>query len=196
MSTTPTGSQHGGNHDTEPTTPRGPPPPDDRAEAAQERRFDACLQQDLDDRPSGSAPPDAMQRSDMQGVQAAERATSEPARFDMLMSQRQNGRDTPSTTSQLPDFDWEDFEARYERALEDADEHEGEILKEAESLSKYFRAWASAASVQDNERAVKRLQTRQRFVNISEEKMAQKQQHYEEVVKAFESALALLRSHS
>jgi hypothetical protein len=72
----------------------------------------------------------------MQGVQAAERATSEPARFDMLMSQRQNGRDTPSTTSQLPEFDWEDFEARYERALEDADEHEGEILKEAESLSK------------------------------------------------------------
>lgn len=78
----------------------------------------------------------------------------------------------------------------------------------------YFRAWASAASVHDNERAVKRLQTRQRFVNLSEEKMAQKQQHCkflpslasfcfswltipdEEVVKAFESALALLRSHA
>lgn len=41
----------------------------------------------------------------------------------------------------------------------------------------YFQVWSSAASAHDDERAVKRLQTRQRFVNISEEKMAQKQQH-------------------
>ncbi|UKZ65376.1 uncharacterized protein TrAtP1_006570 [Trichoderma atroviride] len=94
----------------------------------------------------------------------------------------------------LGPFDWDDFEARYEKALMDADEQEREILKEAESLAKYFQVWSSAASAHDDERAVKRLQTRQRFVNISEEKMAQKQQHYEEVVRAFESALALLRS--
>ncbi|KAK0383967.1 hypothetical protein NLU13_8056 [Sarocladium strictum] len=130
------------------------------------------------DHPSGSAPLAALQSTRRPDDQSLNRAASEPVKLDMLMSQQQqNGRDTPSTSSHLPDFDWEDFEARYERALEDADDHEREILKEAESLSKYFRAWASAASVQDNERAVKRLQTRQRFVNISEEKMAQKQQH-------------------
>ncbi|QPG96118.1 hypothetical protein C2857_003228 [Epichloe festucae Fl1] len=105
---------------------------------------------------------------------------------------------SPSATSpppaDIPPFDWEDFEARYESALKEADGEEKEILKEAESLSKYFQAWASAASEHDDERAVKRLRTRQRFVNLSEEKMAQKQKHYEEVVRAFESALALLKS--
>ncbi|GJN70367.1 hypothetical protein PLICBS_004422 [Purpureocillium lilacinum] len=101
--------------------------------------------------------------------------------------------DTPSTPGHLLPFDWDDFEARYEAALREADENEREILKEADSLSKYFRAWAAAASVHDDERAIKRLRTRQRFVNLSEEKAAQKQQHYEEVVKAFESALALLQ---
>ncbi|KAL3958747.1 hypothetical protein ACCO45_006909 [Purpureocillium lilacinum] len=79
--------------------------------------------------------------------------------------------DTPSTPGHLLPFDWDDFEGEY------------------------FRAWAAAASVHDDERAIKRLRTRQRFVNLSEEKAAQKQQHYEEVVKAFESALALLQGN-
>lgn len=46
----------------------------------------------------------------------------------------------PSATSPPPaditPFDWEDFEARYESALKEADGEEKEILKEAESLSK------------------------------------------------------------
>lgn len=41
----------------------------------------------------------------------------------------------------------------------------------------YFQVWASSASAHDDERAVKRLQTRQRFVNLSEANMSQKQQH-------------------
>ncbi|KAL6904735.1 hypothetical protein GGI43DRAFT_288700 [Trichoderma evansii] len=111
-----------------------------------------------------------------------------------LSAGQQNGNLTPNPPAVLGPFDWDDFEARYEKALMDADEQEREILKEAGDLAKYFQVWSSAASAHDDERAVKRLQTRQRFVNISEEKMAQKQQHYEEVVRAFESALALLRS--
>ncbi|PHH85195.1 hypothetical protein CDD83_768 [Cordyceps sp. RAO-2017] len=102
--------------------------------------------------------------------------------------------DTPSTPGHLAPFDWDDFEARYEKALREADADEREVLKEAERLSKYFHSWASAASAHDDERAVKRLRTRQRYVNLSEEKAAQKQQHYEEVVRAFESALALLQA--
>lgn len=102
--------------------------------------------------------------------------------------------DTPSSPATLASFDWEDFEARYDKALRDADEQEEEILKQAGALSKYFKVWAAAASAHDDERAAKRLQTRRRFVNLSEENMAQKQQHYDEVVRAFESALALLRS--
>jgi hypothetical protein len=87
----------------------------------------------------------------------------------------------PDTLDDIPDtpdaFDWDDFEKRYEEALRNADEAEKQIMKEAESLSAYFQSWASAASAHDDERAVKRLQTRKRFVNISEEKMEQKQQH-------------------
>ena len=44
--------------------------------------------------------------------------------------------DTPSTPGHLLPFDWDDFEARYEAALREADENEREILKEADSLSK------------------------------------------------------------
>ncbi|KAG6257880.1 hypothetical protein E4U24_003969 [Claviceps purpurea] len=99
-----------------------------------------------------------------------------------------------SPLADVPSFDWEQFEARYESALKEADEEERGILQEAQSLSKYFQTWASAASAHDDERAVKRLRTRQRFVNLSEEQMSQKQKHYEEVVRAFESALALLKS--
>ncbi|PTB77972.1 hypothetical protein M440DRAFT_1391170 [Trichoderma longibrachiatum ATCC 18648] len=91
--------------------------------------------------------------------------------------EQQNGGLTPNGPGILGPFDWDDFEARYEKALVEADEQEREILKEAESLAKYFQVWSSAASAYDDERAVKRLQTRQRFVNIAEEKMAQRQQH-------------------
>lgn len=41
----------------------------------------------------------------------------------------------------------------------------------------YFNVWASTSSAHDNERAVKRLHTRQRFVNLEEQNMAQKQEH-------------------
>lgn len=105
-------------------------------------------------------------------------------------------RGTPSSPEHLASFDWDDFEARYENALRETNAEERETLKEAERLSKvanscplpgpqtvtdarvqYFQAWASAASAHDDERAVKRLRTRQRFVNLSEEKTEQKQQH-------------------
>ncbi|KAJ6779656.1 hypothetical protein PWT90_05778 [Aphanocladium album] len=99
---------------------------------------------------------------------------------------------SPDSLEKLPAFDWENFESRYEAALLRASEEERAILKEAESLSKYFQAWAAAASSHDDARAVKRLQTRQRFVNLSEEKLLQKQQHYVEVVRAFETFIALL----
>ena len=75
---------------------------------------------DSDDPPPDSSPsPSARQR-----------------RREEVLPQTTNGRDTPSTPGQLADFDWDDFEARYERALQEADEHEREILQEAQSLSK------------------------------------------------------------
>lgn len=140
--------------------------------------------------------------------------TPEP-RPEQLATDNPTSQTSPSTPGLLPPFDWEDFQDRYEKALADADKEERAVLKEFERLSKvssnvlatsaiykrltlpslqYFNVWASSASAHDNERAVKRLQTRQRYVSLSEENMAQKQKHYDEVMRAFQSALALLSS--
>jgi len=94
----------------------------------------------------------------------------------------------------LEPLDWEGFEKRYQRAFQEADDQERELLQEFDHLVKYFNAWASASSTHDNERAIKRLQTRERFVRIHEQTLSQKKQHLAEVVKAFQSALALLKS--
>jgi len=99
---------------------------------------------------------------------------------------------SPSTPGHIPPFDWEEFGNRYEQALSQANEQEKELLAEFDRLVKYFNIWASAASAHDNERAVKRLQTRERFVKIAEQSLDQKKQHLTEVVRAFQSALALL----
>lgn len=54
----------------------------------------------------------------------------------------QDGQHYSSTSSpspppaDIPPFDWEDFEARYAKALQETDEEEKDILKEAEALSK------------------------------------------------------------
>jgi len=99
---------------------------------------------------------------------------------------------SPSTPGHLPPFDWDEFEARYEAALSDSNRSEQELLEEFDLLVKYFNIWASAASVHDTERGVKRLQTRERYVKIAEQSLSQKKNHLTEVVRAFQSALALL----
>ncbi|KAK6074801.1 hypothetical protein SCUP234_08089 [Seiridium cupressi] len=106
--------------------------------------------------------------------------------------QRISAQRSPSSPGRLDPFDWEDFESRYQKALAEADQEEGDLLAEFEHLVKYFNIWASASSSHDNERAVKRLQTRTRYVHLSENKLKQKKEHLSEVVKAFQSALALL----
>ncbi|SPO07687.1 uncharacterized protein DNG_10382 [Cephalotrichum gorgonifer] len=127
-----------------------------------------------------------------QGAQG-QTITPEPRPGQVAMNNH-TSQTTPSTPGLLAPFDWEDFQSRYEEALAEIDKDELAILKEFEGLSKYFNVWASSASARDNERATKRLQTRQRYVSLSEENMAQKQKHYDEVLRAFQSALALLSS--
>ncbi|TDZ20676.1 hypothetical protein C8034_v002583 [Colletotrichum sidae] len=117
--------------------------------------------------------------------------TPEP-RLDQQLTNG-HGTSTPGTPGgALPSFDWEEFQERYHKALADADEKEQELLREFDVLVKYFNVWASTSSAHDNERAVKRLRTRQRFVNLAEDDMARKQEHMMEVLRAFQSALALL----
>ncbi|TLD34215.1 hypothetical protein PspLS_01409 [Pyricularia sp. CBS 133598] len=82
-----------------------------------------------------------------------------------------------TSPGQIPDFDWDDFRSQYEQALAKANDKELELLREFDGLVKYFNVWAAAASAHDNERAVKRLQTRQRYVQIGEENLTHRKQH-------------------
>lgn len=51
--------------------------------------------------------------------------------------QQYSGTSSPSLPpADIPPFDWEDFEARYGKALQETDEEEKDVLKEAEALSK------------------------------------------------------------
>lgn len=104
-----------------------------------------------------------------------------------------------SPIGNLTCFDWEDLEARFDKALVDANEKEQDLMDEFEKLVKYFNVWASAASSHDNERASKRcgtprcvswslgqlwltcsrLQTRTHFVKLKETDLASKRQHCE-----------------
>ncbi|KAF4443552.1 hypothetical protein F53441_11407 [Fusarium austroafricanum] len=138
-----------------------------------------------------SSAPEETDMNNMQRHPHANSRTPEPQ-----VDRQASNSDPPDTPGTLEPFDWDEFETRYEAALRDADEQEREILKEADALSKYFKVWAAAASAHDDERAAKRLQTRRRFVNLAEDRMERKQEHYDQVVRAFENALALLRSQT
>ncbi|KAK4454764.1 hypothetical protein QBC34DRAFT_140539 [Podospora aff. communis PSN243] len=119
--------------------------------------------------------------------------TPEPrASKDRINSHKDLAERSPSTPGHLAPFDWDEFETRFDEALTKANGDEQELLKEFENLVKYFNVWASAASVHDAERGVKRLQTRERYVKIAEQSLSQKKKHLTEVVRAFQSALALL----
>jgi len=84
--------------------------------------------------------------------------TPEPRDFkDRINSQKDLAERSPSTPGHLAPFDWDEFEARFEEALAKANDDEQELLDEFENLIKYFNVWASAASVHDTERGVKRL---------------------------------------
>lgn len=92
----------------------------------------------------------------------------------------------------LKEFDWNDFESRYEKAMQDANDHEESLRSDFERLTEYFGVWSLSASDCDHERSSKRIKTRALYVRHAEETLEQKKQHYNQVVQAFKSALALL----
>lgn len=95
------------------------------------------LQEDGENHPSQddikpSVPaPEETNMSNIQKHPHASRRTPEPQ-----VDRQANNSDPPDTPGALEPFDWDEFEARYEAALQEADEREREILKEADALSK------------------------------------------------------------
>ncbi|KAB5549812.1 hypothetical protein GE09DRAFT_1241537 [Coniochaeta sp. 2T2.1] len=176
----PTGNQ-GEDHTQD--RPESPTVPQQRAETSQ---WDTAVRQNHDF--TAVEPSTQHQPQRRSQVKTPEPKTSS----DRMNGHKDTTATSPSTPGHLAPFDWDDFEGRYEQALAEANNEEKELLEEFDRLVKYFNVWASAASVHDNERGAKRLQTRERYVKIAEQSLVQKKKHLTEVVRAFQSALALL----
>ncbi|KAF8865325.1 hypothetical protein BDZ45DRAFT_668756 [Acephala macrosclerotiorum] len=96
--------------------------------------------------------------------------------------------------SDLTPFDWEDFRRRYTEEIMMINKDEEDLLDEFDKLVASFGWWAECAADRDNERASKRLCTRERFVRLAEESLDEKKRRYEQVVGAFKQALEMLRN--
>ncbi|KFY20090.1 hypothetical protein V491_03995 [Pseudogymnoascus sp. VKM F-3775] len=94
----------------------------------------------------------------------------------------------------LPPFDWEELEREYFDAMDGINAVEAELSEEFKMLANYFAQWSNVSLAKDQERAVKRFRTRQEHVYHSEDMFSDKKQHYEKVVTAFKSAIALMQT--
>ncbi|KAF1944101.1 hypothetical protein EJ02DRAFT_452714 [Clathrospora elynae] len=96
----------------------------------------------------------------------------------------------------IAEFDWDDLARRYHEAVNKCHGEEEELMREWESLMAYFRIWAQSGHEHETDRTHSRLRTRMTYVQNSEDTFEQRRNHYISVVKAFESALNLLRGNS
>ncbi|GFF57401.1 hypothetical protein IFM47457_09224 [Aspergillus lentulus] len=71
---------------------------------------------------------------------------------------------------------------------------EEELRARSLRLLEIFTAWSQSAVLRDESRALKRFKTQSQHVQTSEEDLENRRKHYADVVKAFESALALLNN--
>ncbi|KAI9728915.1 MAG: hypothetical protein M1835_003662, partial [Candelina submexicana] len=100
--------------------------------------------------------------------------------------------DTDDPKMPIEGLDWEDLEERFRKEMAAKDREEREIYEDFNRLMAIFVIWSQEGQTHENDRALKRLKTRMNYVQGSEKRLRQKSDHYQNVVKAFESALALL----
>ncbi|KAE8314105.1 hypothetical protein RU639_005333 [Aspergillus parasiticus] len=98
---------------------------------------------------------------------------------------------TPSFEG-LKDYDWGRLQEHYANAMEKHGTAEEDLRAQISKLLEVFMAWSQTTVVRDEARALKRFKTQMQHVQNSEEDLEKKRKHYVDVVKAFESALALL----
>lgn len=67
-------------------------------------------------------------------------------------SQRVSVQPSPSTPGRIAPFDWDDFEARYQKALAEADEKDKAILEEFDQLVKVCRNCACSSKFSGTDR--------------------------------------------
>ncbi|KAL4902491.1 hypothetical protein BDW74DRAFT_59595 [Aspergillus multicolor] len=94
----------------------------------------------------------------------------------------------------LNDLDWSQLESSYIQMIEQHEKSEEELRDDITKLLQVFTAWSQTTVEHDETRALKRFRTQTHHVQNSEESLEMKRRHYMDVVKAFESALALLNT--
>ncbi|KAI9714190.1 MAG: hypothetical protein M1812_006411 [Candelaria pacifica] len=98
--------------------------------------------------------------------------------------------------SPLENLDWEDLEERFRNAMASKEREEWAIHEDFNRQMALYMIWSQEGQAHESDRAIKRLKTRMSYVQGSEERLRQRTDHYQNVVKAFESALALLTGAS
>ncbi|EGE01211.1 hypothetical protein TEQG_00264 [Trichophyton equinum CBS 127.97] len=95
---------------------------------------------------------------------------------------------------ELEGYTWEQLQQRFAEEMDERSKAENILQKETADLLEVFMAWSQTTTFRDEDRAYKRFKTRMDHVQRSETNLEEKKAHYANVVKAFESALALLRT--
>ncbi|KAJ5986845.1 hypothetical protein N7451_011210 [Penicillium sp. IBT 35674x] len=88
--------------------------------------------------------------------------------------------------------DWDQLQEKYTDAMDEHSRVEEDLRAQTTKLLDIFTAWSQTAMLQDEQRALKRFKTQMQHVQHSEVSVENKKKHFTEVVKAFQSALALL----
>ncbi|KAJ6109747.1 hypothetical protein N7486_001982 [Penicillium sp. IBT 16267x] len=99
-------------------------------------------------------------------------------------------------TQGLDHCDWDQLQEKYIDAMGEHSRVEEDLRAQTTKLLDVFTAWSQTAMLQDEQRALKRFKTQMQHVQYSEVSVENKKKHYTEVVKAFQSALALLNEQS
>ncbi|OQD78140.1 hypothetical protein PENDEC_c001G00264 [Penicillium decumbens] len=95
-------------------------------------------------------------------------------------------------TQGLEECNWEQLQDKYTDAMDEHRRVEEDLRVETAKLLEIFSAWSQTTVLQDEQRALKRFKTQMQHVQNSEISVENKKKHYMEVVRAFQSALALL----
>ncbi|KAH1487693.1 hypothetical protein KXV92_003416 [Aspergillus fumigatus] len=107
-------------------------------------------------------------------------------------------RNVPQVRRQLADdlsqCHWTKLQQLYSDIMKQHGNAEEELRARSLRLIEIFTAWSQSAVLRDESRALKRFKTQSQHVQTSEEDLESRRKHYADVVKAFESALALLNN--
>ncbi|KAL1960782.1 hypothetical protein VTO42DRAFT_6612 [Malbranchea cinnamomea] len=96
-------------------------------------------------------------------------------------------------SKEIQNCSWDELQIRFADAMHERSEFESALQKETAELLEVFIVWSQTTGFHDEDRAYKRFKTRMDYVQNCEANLEEKKRHYANVVKAFESALALLR---